>query len=65
MVHPSHLKPETTVNQKTIYFINLEEDALPKNNDVVEGQTFSVAAFVKEFSRRGRAKHRAKGRPWQ
>ena len=47
MVHPSHLKPETTVNQKTIYFINLEEDALPKNNDVVEGQTFSVAAFVK------------------
>ena len=63
VVYPSHLKPETTVNPKTIDFIDLEEDALPKNNDVAEGQTFSVAAFVKEFSRRGRAKHRGRGRP--
>ena len=63
VVYPSHLKPEATVNPKTIDIIDLEEDALPKNNDGVEGQTFSVAAFVKEFSRRGRVKHRGRGRP--
>ena len=64
VVYPSsHLKPEATVNPKTIDIIDLEEDALPKNNDVAEGQTFSVAAFVKEFSRRGRVKHRGRGRP--
>ena len=56
-------KPETTVNSKTIDFIDLEEDALIKNNDVADSQTFSVAAFVKEFSKRGRAKHRGRGRP--
>ena len=63
VVYPSHLKPEATVNPKTIDIIDLEEDALPKNNDGAEGQTFSVAAFVKEFSRRGRVKHRGRGRP--
>ena len=59
----SHSKPETTVNPKTIDFIDLEEDALIKNSDVADSQTFSVAAFVKEFSKRGRAKHRGRGRP--
>ena len=64
VVYPSHLKPEKTGKPKAIDFIDLEEEAaLTKNNVVEEEQPFSVAALVKEFSKRGRGKHRNRGRP--
>ena len=70
VVYPAHIKqnsatvpPPGPSKTKTIDLVNLEEEiSLEENNDDQE-HSFSVAAIVREFTKRGRSKRGSRGRP--
>ena len=66
VVYPSQVKQDKVVKSTpaAIETVNLEEEVnLDDDVTIVDEQAFSVAAIVRELSRRGRGKHRSRGRP--
>ena len=56
-------KSEKVASSKTIELVNLEEEVSLDDSNTEAEQPFSVAALVKEISKRGRGKNRSRGRP--